>query len=210
MAESSSPCCCVTRAAAVVVCDARTATVVIMTHGWRAGRLGEQLRASCRRSSLSSVRNRRAPRARAAVVVLDVDVRRCRRGDERRSFWMAHRLSCALPPRGRPGSGRLRARGHRTRLLRAPLVGARAAAVVVVVTNGRWTSRASAAVLCARSLLNSMRPSLRQPSGCFFCGASARRPLLVARGARAAAVVVVRQLVVVDVPTRTWPSCKAR
>ena len=34
-----SPCCCVARAAAVVVyCDARTAAVVTMTHGERAGR----------------------------------------------------------------------------------------------------------------------------------------------------------------------------
>ena len=40
-------------------------------------------------------------------------------------------------------------------------------------------------------MLNTNRPSLRQPLGCFF-GASARRPLLVARGARDAAVVVVR------------------
>ena len=50
------------------------------------------------------------------------------------------------------------------------------------MTHGRWTSRANAAVLCARSSPNATRPSLRQPSRGCFCLAPPRRHLL-ARGA---------------------------
>ena len=115
-------------------------------------------------------------------------------------------LSCAPPPRGRPGSGLLRARGHRTRLLRAPLVGARAAAVVVVMTHGRWTSRVNAAVPLREVLAQPMRPSLRQPSRLLLLGASAAPSARARRELLPLSSSYARQLS----STRTWPTCGAR
>ena len=106
-----SPCCCVARAAAVVVyCDARTAAVVTVTHGEHAGRLCKQPRARaavaapCSRCG-TAVQPRPSSASSAALLErelpspsCDVDVRRCRRSDARRSFMACFLFSVCLAP----------------------------------------------------------------------------------------------------------------
>ena len=166
------------------------AAVVIVTYGRRASRFGAAARElPSQLSAWFSVRNRRAPRARAAVVVLGVDGRRCRPVWRMTFFLMPQRLCCARPGRWAAGGDPLAMTGTCSSCplarRRSPLVW-RASCCRRRRRDVRQLDATpyAAVLMCARSMPNTNRSSLRQPLGCFF-GASARRPLLVARCARA-------------------------